>query len=136
VSLFIPQAEDGRLGFRNYLYGVINLTQPLLEDTQFLHSMFNFFDKNGDGILKAEDLSRLPLHSLPNPLPKPTEDYTGRYQNSKTTPTEMNFDDFKSVLTSNPEYLAIFHECQNAGISFLSPQTNNTPLTVYVDVPL
>ena len=33
----------------------------------------------------------LPLHSLPNPLPKPTEDYTGRYQNSGTTPTEMNF---------------------------------------------
>ena len=55
------------------------------------HTPTQFFDKDGDGILKAEDLSRLPLHSLPNPLPKPTEDYTGRYQNSGTTPTEMNF---------------------------------------------
>lgn len=57
----------------------------------YTHTHTQFFDKDGDGILKAEDLSRLPLHSLPNPLPKPTEDYTGRYQNSETTPTEMNF---------------------------------------------
>ena len=27
--------------FRNYLYGVVNLTQPLLENTQFLQSMFS-----------------------------------------------------------------------------------------------
>jgi len=59
--------------------------------TPHTYTPTQFFDKDGDGILKAEDLSRLPLHSLPNPLPKPTEDYTGRYQNSGTTPTEMNF---------------------------------------------
>ena len=35
----------------------------------------------------------------------------------------MSADDFKAMLEANPEYLLLFHECQNAGFS--SPSTSD-----------
>ena len=75
------------------VYIVVRLTH--------LHTHTQFFDQDGDGIVGAGDLSHLPLHALPNPLPKSTGDYTGRYQNTTTTPTEMNFGNQLYLLQQN-----------------------------------
>ena len=43
----------------------------------------------------------------------------------------LTTEQFKSVLGSYPEYLVLYHECQNAGIS--SPQNDNGP---YIEINL
>lgn len=128
------KASEGKLNFKQYLYGFVGRAKPFLRDGTFLMSVFNFFDKDGDGSIRRSDIFPvLPTGNLPHLKPaqvrrrkqsggKKEEEESNHLINqapgdAEDTADNMDFDQFKLMLEMYPEYLLLFHERENAGLS-------------------
>lgn len=110
---------------------------PLLENKQLLAQIFEFFDSDNDGIVTKYDLLKLPLQfqlkatkekhicRTCGSLCECNCNQSAHHQRTDhkdslsllELPGPWDFDQFKELLIDNPEYLLLFHECQNAGLS-------------------
>eukprot|EP01012_Entosiphon_sulcatum_P066118 TRINITY_DN95205_c0_g1_i1.p1 TRINITY_DN95205_c0_g1~~TRINITY_DN95205_c0_g1_i1.p1 ORF type:complete len:521 (-),score=65.32 TRINITY_DN95205_c0_g1_i1:18-1559(-) len=100
----MDENDTGRINFRQFVTGLSFISSKLTED-ESLQAAFQIFDKDGDGIVRVDELIPLMRGVFVDMTPDDVKALFSRVDTNRDD--RVDFAEFKAFMKKNPEYLQL-----------------------------